>query len=239
MSPSTAFPRPALTGLVTLGCATALLAGCSQDDSSADGDSAGATVTATQTVTQPAGDPTAPAQNTGQPAAPDDNGDGTGEDTSCQNTPVANPLTGDQPIPVRFAASPDMTDSAFYYMPKDGAPDPCAPLSWVTLSGTTGVGGPGATSGSVHETVALFADGQLVTEPAPILARRIDSVDRVDDSTVRVNYAFYNDKPAAAGDFTPGSATFHWDGTQVTVTDNTLPMEQNQQAATLDLTVTQ
>ncbi len=229
-------PRPALTGLVALGCTTALLAGCSQDDSPADGDSAGATVTATQTVTQPAGDPTAPAQNTGRSPAPDEGGGEVGGDTSCRNTPVSNPLTGDQPIPVRFADRPESTDINFYYTAGGEDIDPCMPLSWVTLKGHRGTSEDGATTGSMSETVALFADGQLVTDPAPILARRIDSVDRIDDSTVRVNYAFYTDAPAVVNESEPGSATFHWDGSRIIVTDNTLPIEQNQRAATLDLT---
>jgi hypothetical protein len=225
------------TGIALLGCAGLTLAGCSRNDSPTGGDGTSATVTATQTVTQPAGEPATPAPGTGQPSAPDESGDGTG-DASCRNTPVTNPLTGDQPIPVRFAASPELTDSAFYYMPKDGTPDPCTPLSWVKLVGSNGQegSGPATTTGSFRETVALFADGQLITDPVPILARRVDSVDRIDDSTVRVNYAFYTDAPAVVNESTPGSATFHWDGSQITVTDNTLPLEQNDRAETLDLT---
>ena len=177
------------------------------------------TETVTQTVTAAAPTP-APVEAT--------------ETASCASTPITNPLNGTIPIPVRFADY-DFSDSQFYYTPKETSLDSCVSLNWVLLSGTTGVGKPGATSGSFHETVALIADGRLITDPAPILGREIASVDRIDDSTIRVNYLFYNDKPAAAGDFTPGSATFHWDGTQIIVSDNTLPLEQNEIAETLDL----
>ncbi|WP_235681126.1 LppP/LprE family lipoprotein [Tomitella gaofuii] len=80
----------------------------------------------------------------------------------------------------------------------------------------------------------MFGDGQIVADPAPILARHIDSVDRIDGSTFRVNYAFY-DGPAAANRTTSGSATFHWDGSRVIVTGNTLPLKQNDVAEPLDI----
>ncbi len=158
------------------------------------------------------------------------------ETPACAGTPAVNPLTGEQPIPIVFADSA-ATDGRFFYTPTEGAPDPCTPLSWVTLSGTRGQesAGPGATAGSMAETVALFGDGALITDPAPILARRIESVERIDASTIRVNYAFPTDRPAAENVTAPGSATFHWDGAQVTVSDNTLPAELNGTAATLDL----
>ena len=83
--------------------------------------------------------------------------------------------------------------------------------------------------------MVLFADGELVTDPAPILARRIESVDRIDESTVRVNYAFHGDAPAVTNETIPGSATFHWNGMQVEVSDNTIPVELNEDAQTLEL----
>lgn len=159
-----------------------------------------------------------------------------GEPPTCTNAPAVNPLTGEQPIPITYADSPS-TDGRFFYAPSGGAPDSCTPLSWVKLSGTKGQegSGPGATAGSSAETVALFGDGALVSDPAPILARRIESVERIDAATIRVNYAFPTDQPAAVNDTAPGSATFHWDGARITVSDNTLPAELNGSAATLEL----
>jgi hypothetical protein len=147
---------------------------------------------------------------------------------------VRNPLTGDQPIPVHFANT-DNTDVAFHDTAMEGAPDSCTPLNWVKLAGTNGAGGPGATAGSSRETVALFGDGQLITDPAPILAREIESVEQVDSRTIRVDYAFYTDAPAAAGESEPGSATFRWAGDQLEVIENTLLASQNDTAETLDL----
>ena len=227
------------TAVAAFAGATLLLTACSQGDT-ADGGSGTATDSPLTTVTETMPDQVEDAPSTDiasdDETSPDAETatDEATEPEECESTPVDNPLTGENPVPVRFANS-DATDSHFYYTPMSGEPDPCTPLSWVELAGTTGVGGPGATSGSNHETVALFADGELVTEPAPILARSVESVERVDDSTLRVNYAFYNDKPAAANDFTPGSATFHWDGSDIVVSDNTLPEWLNENAATLVL----
>ena len=53
---------------------------------------------------------------------------------------------------------------------------------------------------------------------------------------MQVNYAFYSDAPAAANENVPGSATFHWNGDGVEVTENSLPVELNDTAETLDLT---
>lgn len=221
-------PKSATTGLLAVGCAASLLVGCSSDDDPEEG--ATATATVTDTVTQP---PASTPASEETPTAGAGQEPGQGAD-SCTEQSAVNPLTGDQPIPVHFANS-DTSDVSFYYSAMEGAPDPCTPLSWVKLAGTNGTSGPGATSGSVRETVALFSNGQLITDPAPILARHIDSVEQIDDSTVRINYKFYTDAPAASGEFESGSATFHWDGYQLEVTENTLPTEQNETAETLNL----
>lgn len=219
--------------------AAVLLAGCSQQDDPATVTET-AVHTATSTVT---GTPTQTASETptetetetttsSSSAAPDceaDSGDSNGS--------VDNPLTGDDPLPVRFAGE-DTDDSGvyFHYTVSEDEVDACQPLSWVVLNGGNGTqDNPNGTAGSSNQTVALFADGELVTEPAPILARYIDSVDRIDDSTVQVNYEFLGDQPAAANVTVPASATFHWDGSEVQVSDNSIPTELNDTAATLDL----
>ena len=211
-------PRTARAGLVAAAFVASLLVGCSSDDGA--GEIGNTETTVTDTITQ---------QQTTSPAQ----GKGPGDDP-CTDNPVTNPLTGDQPIPVRFANSDD-ADVRFDYTVMEGKPDPCTPLSWVKLAGTNGTGGPGATAGSNREIVVLFGDGQLITDPAPILAGRIKSVEQVSDRAVRVNYMFYTDTPAAAGEMEPGSATFNWDGEQLKVTENTLPISQNETAEKLDL----
>lgn len=224
-----AFPRTACAGLVAAGCAASLLVGCSSGDEAGQGP--GTETTVTDTVTQPPS--TAPAQpesTSSHPSAPGEDA----ADDSCSDAPVSNSLTGDQPIPVHFANA-DNAEASFYYSVEEGQPDPCTPLSWVKLAGSNGTDGPGATAGSTRETVALFGDGQLITDPAPILARRIDSIEQVDDRTVRVNYAFYTEAPAAEDETESGSATFHWTGDQVEVSENTLPVSQNEEAETLDM----
>ena len=216
MSITRALTLTLVTGLVPLvtGCAPAQ-----------QGPAATDTVTATSVSTTPAREGTVTSGTLPSETLPP-------ETPAC----AVNPLTGEQPIPIVFADSA-ATDGRFFYTPTEDAPNPCLPLSWVTLTGTRGQegSGPGATAGSMAETVALFGDGTLITDPAPILARRIESVERIDARTIRVNYAFPTDRPAAENVTAPGSATFHWDGAQVTVSDNTLPAELNGTAATLDL----
>ncbi|MGO1949467.1 MAG: LppP/LprE family lipoprotein [Mycobacteriaceae bacterium] len=219
------------TGFPLLACTALLLTGCAQSEGTDDsGDPAPATGTDKVTVTETVpGAATEPPPPPAEPSRP-----------SCEDTAPTNPLGGGDPLPVRSAdamAHESPADVHFHYSVSDDQMDPCMPLSWVTLAGTNGTDGPGMTSGSTRETIAFFGDGQLVTDPAPILARHIDSVDRIDDSTVRVNYEFYdvNGAPAASGVFTPGSATFHWDGEQLTVTENSIPVELNEQAETLEL----
>lgn len=157
---------------------------------------------------------------------------------TCEDDPVDIPLTGDAPIPVNFANS-DVSDIFFHYTvdgDAEAALDPCTPLTWLELSGGNGTQeASNPTAGSSRQTVALVADGELVTEPAPILARSIDSVDRIDNSTIRVTYGFYGDAPAATGETVPGAATFHWNGSEIEVSDNTVPVELNDTAETLDL----
>lgn len=220
-------PRTASAGLIAAGCAASLLVGCSSDDGA--GESTETTVTDTITQ-QPASTPSQPESATGRAPTPD----GGAGDGSCADAAVTNPLVGEQPIPVHFA-NVDDSDVSFYYTATEGQPDPCTPLSWVKLAGTNGAGGPGATAGSDRETVALFGDGRLITDPAPILARQIESIEQVDDRTVRVNYAFYTEAPAVLNETDAGSATFHWDGDRLEVTENTLPASQNDTAETLDM----
>lgn len=214
--------------------AAVLLAGCSQQD-----DPATVTETAVHTaMSTVTGAPTETAAETptetetettttsSSSAAPD-----------CEADSGDNPLTGDDPLPVRFAGE-DTEESGvfFHYTVSEDEMDACQPLSWVVLNGGNGTqDNPNGTAGSSNQTVALFADGELVTEPAPILARYIESVDRIDDSTVQVNYEFLGDQPAAANVTVPASATFHWDGSEVQVGDNSIPAELNDTAATLDL----
>lgn len=211
-------PLSTVPAIAVVSCAALMLGACSGDDDPSP-TAATAPETVTETVTATGGEP---------PEVPD---------ASCADTPVDNPLTGQPPIPVRFADSGNSGSEgiSFHYTVMDGGPDPCTPLTWVTLAGTNGKGGPGATAGSTRQTVALLADGRLVTDPAPILARRIDAVEQVDDSTVRVDYAFFTDAPAVLNETDPGSATFHYDGTSVSVTENSLPLRQNDHSETLDL----
>lgn len=210
---------PAVPALAVVSCAALMLGACSGDDDPSPTQPMTAAETVAETVTETV---------TETPETPD---------ASCADTPVDNPLTGQTPIPVRFADSSNFGSEgiSFHYTVMEGEPDPCTPLTWVKLAGTNGKGRPGATAGSTRETVALFADGRLVTDPAPILARRIDAVERIDDSTVRVDYAFSTDAPAVLNETDPGSATFHYDGTSVSVTENSLPLRQNDHAETLDL----
>ena len=224
--------RHHLAAFAALGCTAVLLAGCAQqDETPTETETVMNTVTNTVTNTVE----NTPAQDDGAsseaPAEP--SGDATAD--ACEDESVDNPLTGEEPIPV-LVAEEETPDIFFHYTATDDQTDPCAPLSWVVLNGGNGTAeNSNGTAGSSRQAVALFAEGELVTEPAPILARRIESVDRIDDSTVRVNYAFFGDAPAAADQNTPGSATFHWDGSSVEVSDNTIPVELNESAETLDL----
>lgn len=220
--------RHHVAAVAALGCTAVLLTGCTQQDETPTAtETVMNTVTDTVEQTQ-APDNGAPSETTAEPS-----GDATAD--ACEEAAVDNPLTGEEPIPVDFAESPDTTGYFHYDSPSE-SPDPCMPLSWVTLSGSNGDDDrPAQTTGSFNETVALFADGELITDPAPILARRIESVDRIDDSTVRVNYAFHGDAPAVTNETIPGAATFHWDGAQIEVSDNTIPAELNRSASTLNL----
>lgn len=109
------------------------------------------------------------------------------------------------------------------------------------MSGTNDREQRGATAGANREAVALFVHGKLVPEPEPILALRIANVERMDEATVRVHYEFFSETPAAVNKTEPGSATFYWTGSdhkdgKIEVTENSIPMSQNKQAETLDLT---
>ena len=229
--------RSLLTSVATLGCVGALLVGCSGET---DTDGAATEVTGTVMESDPSSDTDAGGEgpdSTESAEVSDASAPGQDPDASCGDAEVVNPLTGGTPIPVVFTSIDD-TDGRFYYTPDGEQPDPCMGLDWVTLSGANGQHdlGPAGTAGATRETVVLFAEGQMVTEPAPILARAIESVERLDDATVRVNYAFYGDQPAAANENVPGSATFHWNGDEVEVSGNSLPVELNDTAETLDLT---
>lgn len=226
--------RSLVAAVAVPAAAAVLLAGCSQQDDPATVTET-AVHTATSTVTgSPTETPTETETETtsSSSAAPDCE-----EDSGKSGD---NPLTGDDPLPVRFAGEDSDgsgdSDVFFHYTVSEDEMDPCLPLSWVVLNGGNGTqDNPNGTAGSSNQTVALFADGELVTEPAPILARYIESVDRIDDSTVQVNYEFLGDQPAAANETVSASATFHWDGSEVQVSDNSIPTELNDTAATLDL----
>ncbi|AHW65104.1 Putative secreted protein [Corynebacterium glyciniphilum AJ 3170] len=220
--------RHHVAAVAALGCTAVLLTGCTQQDETPTAtETVMNTVTDTVEQTQ-APDNGAPSETTAEPS-----GDATAD--ACEEAAVDNPLTGEEPIPVRVAEE-ETPDIFFHYTATDDQTDPCAPLSWVVLNGGNGTAeNSNGTAGSSRQTVALFAEGELVTEPAPILARRIESVDRIDDSTVRVNYAFFGDAPAAADQNVPGSATFHWDDSRIEVSDNTIPVELNESTETLDL----
>lgn len=220
--------RHHIAAFAALGCTAVLLTGCTQQDETPT-----ETETVMNTVTNTVENTQAQDDGASSEAPAEPSGDVTTD--ACEDESVDNPLTGEEPIPVHFAESPESTGYFHYEAPSE-SPDACMPLSWVTLSGSNGdEDSPAQTTGSFNETVALFADGELVTDPAPILARRIESVDRIDDSTVRVNYAFHGDAPAAANETIPGAATFHWNGTQVEVSDNTIPVDLNESASTLEL----
>ena len=212
--------------------AAVLLAGCSQQDDPATVTET-AVHTATSTVTgSPTETPTETETTSSSSAAPDCEQD-SGESGD-------NPLSGDDPLPVRFAGEDSDgsgdSDVFFHYTVSEDEVDACQPLSWAVLNGGNGTqDNSNATAGSSRQTVALFADGELVTEPAPILARTVESVERVDDSTVQVNYEFPGDGPVAADETVPASATFHWDGSEVQVSDNSIPAELDDSAETLDL----
>ncbi|MGP9724938.1 LppP/LprE family lipoprotein [Corynebacterium sp. AOP40-9SA-29] len=213
--------------------AAVLLAGCSQQDDPATVTET-AVHTATSTVT---GSPTETAAETPTETETETTTSSSTAAPDCEEDSGDNPLTGDDPLPVRFAGE-DTDDSGvyFHYTVSEDEMDACQPLSWVVLNGGNGTqDNSNGTAGSSNQTVALFADGELVTEPAPILARYIESVDRIDDSTVQVNYEFLGDQPAAANETVSGSATFHWDGSEVQVSDNSIPTELNESAETLDL----
>lgn len=174
--------RKVLSAVGSLSCATLLIAGCSQ---------AGGQDPETETVTT--------TEENASPPAPDESGSTEGApvptDPNCEESDPSEALSGDSPIPVDFANMQSET-GYFHYNISDDAVDPCIPLSWATFNGGLGdEEGSNATAGSSRQTVALFADGQLITEPAPILARTIDEVERIDDSTVRVTYAFLGDEP--------------------------------------------
>lgn len=229
--------RGRATTIAALGCSVVLLAGCAQQDEPE------ATETVTETGTETVistSEPETTAPQTDTPETRTDNaqpGDPATDPATenCPQDPVNNPFTGDSPIPVDLANTSD-SDIFFHYTAPAEGPEPCAALSWVELAGSNGTeDDPAGTAGSNNETVVLFADGDVVSAPAPILASNIDSVERVDDATVRVDYAFYGDAPAASGETLPGSATFHWDGSQVEVTENSIPLELNDTASTLNL----
>ncbi|MGN0097283.1 MAG: LppP/LprE family lipoprotein [Corynebacterium sp.] len=220
--------RHHIAAFAALGCTAVLLTGCTQQD-----ETPAETETVMNTVTNTVENTQAQDDGASSEAPADPSGDATTD--ACEDESVDNPLTGEEPIPAHFAESPESTGYFHYEAPSE-APDACMPLSWVVLNGGNGTAeSSNGTAGSSRQTIALFAEGELVTDPAPILARRIESVDRIDDSTVRVNYAFFGDAPAAADKNIPGSATFHWDGSSVEVSDNTIPVELNESAETLDL----
>ncbi len=220
--------------MISVGCTVALLAGCSSHEEAdrtpvaerpAKGSVTQSSAPAFSTPATSVAEPSTYSSSASSEQKPEG---------QCSAAPVKNPLTGDKPIPVKFANT-EGSKVGFHYTVVEGQPDPCKSLSWIKLAGTNGVEGPGATAGSNRETVALFADGQLITEPAPILARRIESVDQLDYRTVKVSYAFAGDESAATNTTQPGSATFQWSGDKVEVVDNTIPASQNESAETLDL----
>lgn len=212
----------ATPALAVASCAALLLGACSGDDESDAPQSTGVG-TVTETVRE------------SSPEVVEELPETTTESASCFDPTTVAPLADRDPVPVRFADS-GVDDIEFHPGAMEGEDNGCdTPLTWVKVSGSNGQGGPGATAGSTRETVMLFADGQLVSEPAPILARRIDGVEQIDENTVRVDYAFYTDAPAVLNETEPGSATFHYDGDSVSVTGKSLPLSQNDRAETLDL----
>ncbi|MGD7002308.1 LppP/LprE family lipoprotein [Corynebacterium halotolerans] len=125
---------------------------------------------------------------------------------------------------VQTAADPE----AFYtFSIAEDQFNPCADLSWVVLEGSLdGTAGRGGADTS-REAVVFFHRDQLITEPLPFLVRSVASVERVDDSTVRL----ISDRPD--GGTLP--SIHAWDGEQLSSDLTELPPEARENPARIDI----
>ena len=96
--------------------------------------------------------------------------------------------------------------------------DPCADLSWITLTGIWGEEqGPGPGAGETQsEAVIFFAGPELITDPTPVVRARVLDVARHDDAELAVTWREWGENyfdPLSA----PFTATYTWDGERLTV----------------------
>ena len=126
------------------------------------------------------------------------------------------PIVGTQEVVAQIAIIDDHFDS-------------CAPLSYSVIG--SGVG----TGNSLREGVVFFHYGVPINDPYPLMQKRVTDVVTDMETTATVSYDILIG-PRAAGNTTPGSATFVLDGNdRLSITNNTLPIEANEAGIQLDV----
>lgn len=138
-----------------------------------------------------------------------------------------NPLAGVRQLPL--VVHDQITATLLNVAVVEDHYDPCRSLSWSVIAGDSGNGN------SMRQGVVFFIDGVAVNDPRPMLQERIESVEAIGQHSALVTYAVAVG-PRAAGEITPGTATFAvWGDKQLAVVDNNLPVEANQAGAQVDL----
>lgn len=87
------------------------------------------------------------------------------------------------------ASVKQVPDLHYHFQIKDNGFDSCRALSYLVLEGSNGdVERSFGTGGSIADAVVLFADGELITSPAPFEMKTVESVARLSDSEIEVHY---------------------------------------------------
>ncbi|MGP6173995.1 LppP/LprE family lipoprotein [Corynebacterium sp. A21] len=113
---------------------------------------------------------------------------------------------------------------------EDNSFDPCADLSWVTLSGSTQDDLDHADSAAV----LLFHRDQLLTDPLPIQVAANPLVERISGNKIQVTFGHYA-SPGQTVSREQQSATFSWEEGGLNVAEFDLLREYSKTATTLDL----
>lgn len=88
--------------------------------------------------------------------------------------------------------SPGSVDPAsgyFYFQLGQNGYNSCSELSYAVLNGSNGDDtGPAGTGSSIADALVLFHHGELITNPAPFEMKTVESVERISDSQLEVEF---------------------------------------------------
>lgn len=113
----------------------------------------------------------------------------------------------------------------------DNSFDPCAELSWVTLSGSTRNDPESADSAAI----LLFHRDQLLTEPLPVQVAANPQVERISGNQIQVTFAHYS-PPGEVTAREERSTTFSWENGALQVEETDWSRDDPETGTQLDLT---